>query len=70
MRLHFFNSAVIANWKMNYCGFFFSLIVFQSSLLLFVTIDMMLWRQILFGTKDVILLFTGDLSSFIANKDS
>ena len=58
------------DWNGLQLFFFFSLTVFQSSLLLFEKIDMMLWRHTLFDTKDVILSFTGNLSSFIANKDS
>ena len=58
------------DWNGLHLWFFFSLRVFQSSLLLSVTIDMMSWKHTLFNTKDVILSFTGNLSSFIENKDS
>ena len=43
---------------------------FSKYIIVVVTIDMMLWRHTLFDTKDVILSFTGNLSSLIANKDS
>ena len=58
------------DWNGLQLFFFFSLTIFQSSLLLFEKIDMMLWRHTLFDTKDVILSFTGNLSSFITNKDA